>query len=354
LFACTPGGLSEKRPDLTDAGSFTKEAPEKSITVSGRVLYKKAPVAGALVLAYKNLDDLANDRPGEKTTTDVNGDYSLGLLPGSYFFVAKKDDEYHSYSGRNPITLIGEKKYWVGFQVEKVTANKFDEYEDEFSSGISGKVLFNDTPVKDASVTIFLDASDDFKGPGYSLTTTDKNGEFFFDYLPESEYYIIARKRGAGEKVGPIYENDLYAYSPHNPLTAENGTMVYITLNAMSKIADERAEKTGLPATGFSGRVLNKNGNAMEGMHVFAYTDPVIGHKRPKALSLNTDKNGKYIVELKEGGTYYIGARQRHGDSPEPGEFFGMYDVTDDHSLKVKPDTFIENIDIIVEEIMLK
>ncbi len=107
-----------------------------------------------------------------------------------------------------------------------------------------------------------------------------------------------------------------------------------------------------MPNTGIAGRILNAKGNPVAGAHVFAYTDPVIGHKRPAALSFATKDDGKYLLELKEGGTYYIGARQRHGDSPVPGELFGMYEETPDHGITVKTDTLLQGVDIVVEEIM--
>jgi uncharacterized GH25 family protein len=324
-----------------------------NIEVSGRVLYKDEPVTGAKISVYKNVIDMKNDNPVKKAVSDNNGSYSLELLPGRYFFTAcKKETDLFSYSGRNPITVGASESCWVGFKTEKAGWITTTDYDDEFSSAISGKVLHNDDPVEDAFVTIFLDDSDDFKGPGYSMTSTGPDGGFFFDYLPESEYYVIARKRHSGEKAGPIYEDDLYAYFPGNPLSAQNGKVFDITLNTVSKIDDERIIRAALPDTGFSGKILDTAGNPVKGLHVFAYTDPVIGHKRPAALSLATKDDGGYVVELKEAGTYYIGARRYHGDSPEPGELFGMYDATDDHSIKVESNKFLQNIDIIVEEIM--
>lgn len=324
------------------------------LVVSGRALYKDKAVEGTKVLAYRSVDDIKKGSFEKAVSTDDDGNYSIELTVGRYFFIARKDDAYFSYSGRNPINLKADEKYWIGFRLEKTEQTTITDYDDEFSSAISGRVLYDDAPVENAYVSIFLDDSDDFKGPGYSIASTNVNGEFFFDYLPESDYYIFVRKRHSGEKVGPIYEDDLYSYFPGNPLHTINGKTMKITINCISKIDDERAVTTSPPSIGFSGRVLDVNGKPVKGAHVFAYTDPVIGHKRPSALSLATKEDGAYVVELKKGGTYYIGARQLHGDSPEPGELFGMYDVTADHSIVVDTDTFLKDINITVEEIMLK
>ncbi|MFC1855945.1 collagen binding domain-containing protein [Thermodesulfobacteriota bacterium] len=289
--------------------------PEDSdnVTVSGRVLYRGAPLEAANVLLYKSIDDLQHNKPYKKCLTDEDGRYVTNKLKsGAYFFVASKGNDYFSYSGRNPVTLQGSDNFWVGFQAEKAEPQREADYDDEDSSAISGQVLYNGSAVPGASVTIFLDDSDDFKGPGYSISTTDSNGEFFFDYLEETEYYILVRKRSSGEKVGPIYAEDIFAYYHGNPISAENGKVKHVVLNSVKKIFDERAISTALPETGFSGKVIDKSGNPVMGVHVFAYTDPVIGHKRPKALSLVTKEDGKYVLELKDGGTYFIGARVRH------------------------------------------
>ena len=338
---------SDKTVIKTTSGTFAE-----TITVSGRFLYRNEPIEGAKVLVYENVDDMVKDRPAKTALTDDDGNYTLTVPSGRYYFIALKENAYFSYSGRNPVAIRGDDDRCLGFQAEKVEKVDTTDYDDEFYSAISGRVLYKDIPVKDAFVTIFLDDSDEFKGPGYSIVSTDSNGEFFFDYLPESEYFILVRKRGSGEKVGPIYEGDLYAYFPGNPLYTQNSKTKNITINCVSKIDDENLEGKTLPKTGLSGTILDTDGNLVAGVHVFAYTDPVIGHKRPKALSFATKDDGRFVLELKEGGTYYVGAREKHGDSPEPGELFGMYEVTPDHSIKVDTDTFIQNITIVVEKIM--
>lgn len=341
---------------LNNKGAVNSNIPasNENVTVSGRVIFRDEPVSGADVVAYKSFEALKNAESFFTSATDSDGSFSLQIPPGAYFFIAKKENKYFSYSGRNPINFNIAGDYWLGFKAEKTAKIETSGYDDEYSCAVSGAVLYNDKPVKDAFVTIFLDASDDFKGPGYNIASSDSDGKFFFDYLPESEYFILVRKRGSGEKVGPIYEGDIYAYFDGNPLHTENGKIKNITINCVSKIDDQRARNAARPDTGISGVILDKNGAPLSGLYVFAYTDPVIGHKRPAALSLATGKDGRFVLALKDAGTYYIGAREKHGDSPEPGELFGMYDVTADHGVKVGADEFVEDIKIIVEKIMVQ
>ena len=98
---------------------------------------------------------------------------------------------------------------------------------------------------------------------------------------------------------------------------------------------------------------VTEDGKPVAGMHVFAYTERVIGHKRPAALSSPTGADGRFALQLPVAGTYYIGARQQYGDSPAPGELFGMYDESADHGLEVGPDAAAGRLRIVVEPIEL-
>jgi hypothetical protein len=81
---------------------------------------------------------------------------------------------------------------------------------------------------------------------------------------------------------------------------------------------------------------------------VFAYVDRVIGHQRPAAISTPTGSDGLFQVHLPEPGTYYVGAREAYGDSPAPGELFGMYEVSADHGLTVDDGQSLDDIRIVV------
>ena len=77
-----------------------------------------------------------------------------------------------------------------------------------------------------------------------------------------------------------------------------------------------------------------------------------MGHFKPAAISSQTDGDGWYRIFLPEAGTYYIGARGGFGDSPEPGEMFGFFEGSPDHSLKLAGKQFREDIDIIVKRVL--
>ncbi|NIO40189.1 MAG: hypothetical protein GTO41_08335 [Burkholderiales bacterium] len=98
-----------------------------------------------------------------------------------------------------------------------------------------------------------------------------------------------------------------------------------------------------------TGTVVDKSGAGVAGVHVFAYVDRVIGHQRPAAISTPTRANGRFVVNLPAPGTYYVGARQEYGDSPAPGELFGMFDESADHGLTLEKGEQRDDVLIVVE-----
>jgi hypothetical protein len=99
--------------------------------------------------------------------------------------------------------------------------------------------------------------------------------------------------------------------------------------------------------------IVDEQGRPVAGMHLFAYTDRVIGHKRPAALSPPTSQDGRFELQLPSDGLYFVGARQLYGDSPAPDEMFGMYEESADHGLKVESTQPIEELRIVVAPITL-
>jgi hypothetical protein len=184
---------------------------------------------------------------------------------------------------------------------------------------------------------------------------TDADGYFAFDSLPESGYFLAARKRLDGQRVGPVREGDLYGIYPGNPLTARSGELARVTVHLAAKIKDAVEAETFGRGGGpeLRGLVTDAQGRGVAGVHVFAYTDRVIGHQRPAALSTPTGPDGAFVVRLPAPGTYSVGARELYGDSPAPGELFGMYDDSADHGLTVKDGEKPGAITIVVEPIRL-
>lgn len=324
-------------------------------TIEGRVMQDDEPVAGILVMAYADAD-LRRAPLAVALPSDADGLYRLELPPGSYTLAGWDDSRTRfALCGRNPVVLSDQvEPLWIGLQLVPVRASSVSGYEDEYSAALEGRVLAGDRPVYGAYVYLYLDAAEDLKGQGYRMSVpTGADGYFRFDGLPESDYYLAARKRQDGARVGPVREGDLFGILPGSPLTARAGELLRVEVGVVSKQKDDRAnERFGrLDGPVLRGLVTDSAGQPLEGLYVFAYTDRVIGHQRPAALSPPTTADGRFVVHLPTAGTYYVGARQEYGDSPAPGELFGMYDDSADHGLTVATDEIRDNLRIAVEPV---
>ena len=322
--------------------------------IEGRVVRDELPVAGITVQAFAAPDYATAAATAAPSGAD--GRYRLELPPGSYALAGwSADRALFALCGRNPVTVAGAAEpLWVGMQAVPVEPPVSGPYADPYSAAIEGQVLLGGKPVADAHVYLYLDQREDLKGQGYRISApTAADGSFAFDGLPESNYYLAVRKRQDGQKVGPVREGDLYGIYPGNPLTARAGISTRVAVHLAAKARDAVEAETFGRAGGpvLRGRIVDAAGQGVANLHVFAYTDRVIGHQRPAALSTPTGADGVFAVNLPASGTYYVGARQLYGDSPAPGELFGMFEESADHGLTVKPGETREGLRIVVEPI---
>ena len=325
-------------------------------TLEGRVVIDQEPAAGVKVFAYNSLD-FTGQPAAIATPSDAQGAYRLDGPAGSYaLFGWNADRSLFAFSGRNPVHVDDASTEWAGLQAVPVHSPAFTAYDDEYSGAIEGQVMHQGQPVTGAHIYLYLDVSEDLKGQGYRTSLpTEGDGYFRFDNLPGSSYYLVARKRQDGQRVGPVREGDLYGLYPGNPLTARSGEVQQVTFSLVAKLKDASERETFGRTDGpvLKGVVIDGAGQGVAGVHVFAYTDRVIGHQRPAAISTPAASDGKFVVYLPAAGTYYVGARQDYGDSPAPGELFGMYEQTADHGLTVGKGETVDNVTIMVEPIEL-
>ena len=313
------------------------------------------PLPGVVVTAHRSLD-FTTKAVAHSVASDNDGLYRMSLPPGTYALFGWNDDQSRfAFCGRNPVNLT-EKSSWVGLQTVPVAAATTGTYDDEYNAAIEGQVMSGGSPLAGAYVYLYLDVDEDLKGQGYRLSLpTAADGYFRFDGLPESDYYLVARSRQNGQRVGPVQEGDLFGLYPGNPLTAKSGQVQQVQLHCVAKLKDATESETFGRATGpvLRGRIVDLSGQAVAGVHVFAYLDRVIGHQRPAAISVPTAADGGFVVNLPAPGTYYVGAREAYGDSPAPGELFGMYEESADHGLTVAEGENLDNVRIVVEPVAI-
>ncbi len=343
-----------KRGLLTALLLFGLGTPVLAGVIEGRVVQGDLPVAGVQVGAYANLDFSGTPLVLSAPTAD-DGQYRLELPTGGYaLYVVAPQLRLFAFCGRNPVT-VDNTPQWAGLQAVSHRLPTTRPYEDATSTAVEGRVMADGAPLSDAYVYLYIDAEDALKGQGYRMSQpTDAEGRFYFDGLPETSYFLVARKRAQGGRVGPVLNGDWLGIYPGNPLSTRAGMTQLVEIPAVQKIKSETSSETFAVPGGpqMEGVVVDRAGQPVAGLHVFAYRDRVIGHKRPETLSAPTTDDGRFVLNFAAAGIYYIGARQYYGDSPAPDELFGMYGGSPDHGLDVgaKP---LKEVRIVVEPINL-
>lgn len=357
-----------------DHGAEKAQAPEETAAIQpgtgfeGRVVLEGQVVAGAHVYAYRSFDDLMGYRPAAVSgPTADDGTYKMDTPTGKVYLVAKKRaageadgplavGDCFSFHGSNPVTVVPGGYTHVGFGLAKKGAEPASQDMQDTSSGtLTGVVTYMGEPLEGVYITLFLDSTTDFRGMGYSTAPpTGKTGMFRVDFLPQSEYFVIARKRASGSGSGPLTDGDSFGYYVGNPVSVKDGKMVKIEVQMLSKAGEIGKDDSLFRNTGtqISGRITDKTGKVVKGVYAFAYEEKVMAHKRPSFISREVDADGRYVINLSKGGVYYIGARSSYGDSPSIGEWYGRYDVTPDHSVEVGTGNRTDGININVEEIL--
>ncbi|RNC69237.1 MAG: carboxypeptidase regulatory-like domain-containing protein [Desulfuromonadales bacterium] len=182
------------------------------------------------------------------------------------------------------------------------------------------------------------------------VVSTDVEGRFTAQLL-EGTYYLGASKRPAGKEAGPLQDGDYYLpsedrkgmmweYAVKNGETTSTGTIAAVVPYRKG------SDKTGGPLTAIEGVVTNAEGKPVERVMVFAFVSPgMIG--KPLYVSERTGKDGKYVLRVHSGGTYYLKARDLYGGgAPKVGEFMGGYGKTEATPVVVKTGETLKGIDL--------
>lgn len=335
--------------------------------LAGKITCDTRGVAAARVLAYRSFDELLAYRAAAVSEpSGADGSYFLRLPAGTYYLVARAQQGppdgpvpvggLFAFHGSNPFTLTSETSIDVNFSLARKTAEAVVKPASDPGSGTLGGVVTREgAGVAGVQVKLYLDAESAFRGMGYAAAPpTDERGAFSFDFLPESAYFVVARRRGEGTGPGPLAEGDLYGYYADNPVQVHVGTAVGIELELVVKgrdagNADARPRPSG---TRIAGRITDAAGAVVRGVYAFAYEEKVMAHKKPAFISQEVDDQGRYLIHLSRAGTFYVGARSAYGDSPGKGEWYGRYDGTPDHGVTVGEGASAQGIDIRVERVL--
>jgi hypothetical protein len=293
--------------------------------------------------------------PALSVRTAADGGFASRVPPGSYYVVAEGTFEgtpVFAFSGQNPVRLESGKR-WLGMKAVPAERPVAGTGEPGRGAVVAGEVRYLGAPVENAYVYVYSDPESLFKGMGIAMSPpTGPDGRFEVENLPESTYFLVARKREAGAATGPLEKGDLYGFYPGNP--------VYLKDRASTRVVVEMVEKektlsysevTSGAETVLRGTVVDRAGVPQAGVYAFVYDDRVFGHQRPYAHSGRTGADGTFAIYLDRPGTYYLGARENFGNSPKPGERFGFYDGTPDHAVSAAGGA-VPGLTIVVERIL--
>nr|MBF0223630.1 carboxypeptidase regulatory-like domain-containing protein [Desulfobulbaceae bacterium] len=352
--------------------------------VQGIILDENGPTSAVEVRAYKTYADLLHKRNatishrGEKP-----GQYIINIPQGQYYFTAQgtgNNTPLYSYHGLNPIRVSDDDLWLPFFTVPQTKTTCTDGFQ-----GIGGTIRYKGLPVQSGSISAYTLTDEPFRGMGVLTNTIGEDASFWFDLEP-GQYVVIARQRQDNNAIGPLKKGDLFCYSSANPVTVSPAKSCTIDLSCyprddieafLNQNAEDprgkREEKrrtasmetasikeTAGKNTQFSivaGRVTDSNNMPIPNLFVSAYTADdlflfqmyIVRFKSD--FIARTDKNGMFRLEMPP-GSYYLVAREIVGEAPVAGEYYGIYEGTPNHSLKIEQDKSINGLQIIAEPIM--
>lgn len=330
--------------------------------VAGKVVYQTKPVEGASVYAYKEPSALFAKIPdGGPVMTGPDGTFEMELPKGRYYVAARKKGpgileilepgDYYSFYGGNPVEVeVARPAEVILSLVEKPPVQPDTPVDSEKGGrgGLGGVVTLDGEPIDGAVINVYLDPNEGFRGMGYYMSPpTGVDGRFRLK-MEEGTYYVVARKRLSGNVAGPLQEGDYFGYLDTNPYVARKGVLAHVTIPMVKKTSDVSAGGHG--KTLVRGVVRDVEGNPVPNAYACLYKEPEMLN-RPAYVSKPTGPDGAFSVEAPVGGRYYLGARDTIGGPVEPGQLWGRYNGSEDHSVKVDTGGTVEGLTVTVEKV---
>jgi len=326
----------------------------KDFMVTGKVAREKKPMSKVKVYAYKAGSLIDFKKPDFTSESDSDGKFKIRIPDESeYYITAKrlKSDEnktdLYAYYGKNPIYITKNGHTNINLNLQKADSGiAFEEAEETVIKSI---LTHNGTHLSGANLFVALDLNEGMQTKGFVQSDlSGDNGEASV-LVENGTYYLTARKRNSNA-FGPLSEGDLIGFFHENPVVIDK-TGTYTISIELVEIPKKSADKANSSAAkiSVSGRIVDVDDNPVKGLWVGAYKDHQMFGK-PLHLSGKSDKDGNYTLILPKPGKFYIAARDTLGGPPNPGDLYGSYSGTDDHSVTVEIGGKLSGIDITVLE----
>ncbi|MDT8442724.1 MAG: hypothetical protein RQ722_00390 [Desulfuromonadales bacterium] len=319
-------------------------------TLKGKTTIQSDAAAGMEVFAYPvDVLDFSAPTSFKAGPTGADGLFSIDLPKGQYYLLARGNGRF-AYYGRNPVSVPKEGLDKVNLLMEPTNLSA-PKPEGLVATGVAGAITHNGEPVAGAVVMVYPDLSSNLKGMGLGMSNpTGPDGLFEFP-LPPGKYYLVVRKRDSGMMAGPLRAGDLFGYLPSNPLMVAEGKVPSVHIPVISvpeKV--ERYASSMFGNTSITGRIVDSQGKPVAGLQALLYDDPMMLN-RPLYVSHPTSADGQFVLSFPKGGTYFLAARDELGGTPAPGELYGRYQGSADHSVRIRTGKVLEGVEIKVEEV---
>lgn len=209
---------------------------------------------------------------------------------------------------------------------------------------IFGRIRIPDKKPGDMALLFLFDAA---QGPPPSrekywrvpdfIELLDRDGSFSVE-VPAGTYYFVATKRSERNEMGPPQDGDYFYFNGDSqgnplPLTVTKGTRLNIGVIAGAYPYSRGMMLSDKGITTIEGVVLDSKGKPVQWALVFASLTGVT-QGRPLFVSERTGKDGKFLLRVHDGGTFYLRVRGLYGGgAPEDGEL--LSDVAGDQPAKV-------------------
>ena len=322
----------------------------QAATLKGKTTVSADSVAGIEVVAYPVTTlGFSQSAPYSSGPSQVDGQFVLNLPKGRYYLLAKGDGLF-TYYGRNPVSVPKDGLKDVNLLM--VPDNLSGPVEEpRMATGVMGIVSADGLPVQGAIITVYPDLSSQLKGMGLGMSAPTDNEGFFEVPLPEGAYYLVVRFRKSGQMSGPLRAGDLFGYLPTNPLQLKEGAVasVQIPVIEVPEKVDRHAA-TLFGNTRITGKIMDAAGDPVAGVRAMLYDDSMM-LSRPLYVSQESAADGTFALSFPKGGLYYLAARNELGGTPAPGELYGRYQGSQDHSVRIRTGKLLEGVEIKVEEV---
>jgi hypothetical protein len=330
--------------------------------LAGTLLFHDRPLAGAQLEVYLKQEKDRATLPFTAVATDAQGRYRVTVPPGRYFLIGKKKEEGEGGHTRmlmaecpaNPLEVTAGIRQVPAFSLREM--GRDGALVPEAGTGIGGRVVAGGQPLAQAYVYVYTEGASGLMGPSYGeAVQTGADGRFHLE-LPAGRYYLAARKRADGSRMGEPAAGDLNGSYPGNPVSVPRGQVLELgdfpvrPVDAGERQARLSQGKFARTETVLRGRTVDQDGKPVRRIYVYGYLDSrMVG--KPTYISAPTGEDGVFVLYLGSGGTYYVGARSTYGGPLEPGEWVGTFDGRPDHGVTMGRGEERALGDIVVREV---